>query len=255
VFGPERFMELLLTDPERFRNLDARFDCGVVLVHYSLVESRELLWWLHTSPDWQLVFVDETAALFVRSVLGPSPWPTVDVDAPDLFPPLDDPVGSRDRARRFARMKFLTALHRNQAALRLWKDTVPRYPGDLEVRTAHALLLYQNGRIPQGDAVLSALLAEHPDDARLQSRAGRLRVQLGDLAGATHLYDTALALEPNRPEALWGRAQLGEASGDVQTARELYGRLLDLLHATDPRAIAAAERLQALTAATPSGGE
>ena len=255
VFGPERFMELLLTGPERFRDLDARFGCGVVLVHFRLVESRELLWWLQTSPDWQLMFVDETAALFVRSVLGPSPWPTVDVDAPNLFPPLDDPVGRRDLARRFARMKFLSALRRNKTALRLWNDTVQRYPGDREVRTAHAMLLYQNGRIPQGDAALTALLAEHPDDARLQSRAARLRAQLGDLPGATRLYDAALALEPGRPEALWGRAQLAEARGNAQTARGLYERLLDVLHASDPQAIATAERLQALSAATPSAGE
>ena len=255
VFGSERFMELLLTDPARFRDLDERFHCGVVLVHYRLVESRELLWWLNESPAWQLVFADETAALFVRSAHGPSLWPTVDIDAPDLFPPLDDPVGRRDLARRFARMRFLTALRRNQSALRLWKDTVPRYSDDPEVRTAHAMLLYQNGRLRQGDAVLDALLAAHPDDARLRSRAARLRAARGDLFGATRLYDTALALEPKRPEALWGRAQLAEASGDAQTARELYGRLLEALHASDPRASAAAARLEALPAATPSGGE
>ena len=66
VFGEEEFVSLQFSDPASFRRVDSVLGCGVVIVHYSLIEADALLWWFHLNSNWQLVFVDHVAAVFTR---------------------------------------------------------------------------------------------------------------------------------------------------------------------------------------------
>jgi hypothetical protein len=127
VYGPERLLELHVSDPERFRALDAQYRFGSVLLHHSLFPTDSLLRWLYLHPSWRLVQVDDSAALFVRAAQGDAEPRAVDVDADDVFPPLDDPPGMRDRARRLARTHLYRVLGRWERARSLWEDTLARY--------------------------------------------------------------------------------------------------------------------------------
>ena len=64
VFGPDKFVELQISGSDRFKELDAEYRFGVVVLHYSLVNHRDLLPWLYYNSNWQLVFADEIAVVF-----------------------------------------------------------------------------------------------------------------------------------------------------------------------------------------------
>jgi tetratricopeptide (TPR) repeat protein len=246
IFGEERFLELDAADPESFRALDARYRFGSVLLHYSLVASDELLYWLYFNSNWKLTFVDDTAALFVRvPERGVFPYAELDLDSPQLFPPLGAP-GAEDRLRRLARTHFLSALHRYEAALALWRETVERYPELPQGDVILAALLHRNGLVAAAEAVTRRMLAERPDDPVLHIEVGDLRFEAGDLDGAREHYDAALALAPQLPYALYRRGALAERERDPHTAAQLYLRALARSAPADALARPLRERLQAL---------
>jgi hypothetical protein len=228
VFGADTFARLSYTGSDAFRALDQEYHFGVVLVHYSLVDSRELLYWLYLNPSWRMVQVDDTAALFVRVGPGGARWPAVDPDAPDLFPPLPDVRTPSDRLRRMARVHFYAALHRWRPALAGWEDAIARYPDLPQAGVVHAWLLRQNGLFAAAETVLRQELAERPADPALLVQLADLRAAAGDAAGAGALYDRALALDPNAPYALLHRAELAESAGDAVLAQQLRARLAAL---------------------------
>jgi tetratricopeptide (TPR) repeat protein len=225
VYGPEEFARLQITGPDSFRSLDERFRFGSVLVHYSLTESGELLHWLHLNPNWRLVHVDEVAALFVRATPEASRWPAVDIDAPDLFPPLSDERSPSDRLRHQARLAFYVALRRFGPALAVSEASLARYPDVPGARRLHAWLLAENGFQAAAEALLRQELDAAPEDVELLTRLADLRWTAGDAAQARDALDRALAVEPNHLYALSRRLALAEAEGDHARAAELRARL------------------------------
>ena len=247
VFGPEKFVALQVGVSERFRALDREYHFGAVLVHYSLVVSDAMLWWLYLNSNRKLVSVDDTAALFVRVRDGEaSAAPEVDVDAPDLFPPLDETRPADARMRIQARTNFYNALHRTDRALAIWEDGIRRHPQLAEQRTVHAMLLYKAGFGAAAEAILQSLLDERPGDALLHTQVGDLRLESGDREAARTLYDRALALDPKLFYALHQRALLAELDGDPEQAVGLYLRVLGAAHPAHPVALRARMRLQDL---------
>ena len=191
VYGPERLVEHWLRTPEDLLALDRRYHFGTVLLHYGLVSSDALLGWLNVSPDWRLKFVDDAAAVFVRADFGdPETLREVDVDAPDLFPPLGDERGIGDRRRRTARARFYAALGRNERALEAWEDLLEHHPDEPQGRFRHAALLLAAGERERGARALREAVDDSPDDPELLRAAAVLMRRSGDGAAAQS-YETA----------------------------------------------------------------
>ena len=225
IFGPESFARLQITDPDSFRRLDDEFHFGSALVHYSLTDARDLLWWLHLNSNWRLVQVDDTAALFVREGPETKRWPALQLDAPDLFAPFPDERSPSDRLRRQARVNFYAAMRRWAPALTLWEESVARYPDTSGARMVQAWLLRENGFYAASEAILRDELVVRPDDVELHTQIADLRWEAGDTLQARVFYDRALALDANDAYALLRRSQLADAQGDVNTADSLRARL------------------------------
>ncbi len=247
IYGAERFVELQASDPTRFRALDAEFHFGAALVHYSLVSSGELLWWLYLNTNWRMVHVDEAAVLFVRLPRdGALQAAEIDPDAPDVFAPLDGEPGEADRIRRFARTHFFASLRRYERALAEWEATLERYPGLPQGRIIHAFLLERNGFGSAAETVLRELLRERPQDPALYAQVGDLRLAAGDQAAAREAYDAALGFDPNHGYAMYRRALLAEQDGDARVATALYLRIVARTPPANPLSLAARLRLRAL---------
>ncbi len=247
VYGPERFLDLQVADLERFRVLDEEYRFGAALLHYSLIPSDPLLRWLRWNPNWRLVFLDDVAALFVRVPEGGTlAWGEVDLDAPDLFPPLDGRPGLSDRQRRLSRTHLYMALGRYERARTLFEDTLELYPDLPQGPIVRATLLARTGFPAAAEAILRQLLAERPHDPVLLTEIGDIRFDAGDLAAARELYDRALALDTDLSYALLRRGLLAEAESDSEGAAQYYGRAIGVAEPADPAALQAAQRLRAL---------
>lgn len=248
IYGEDRFADLQVFGPDRFRSLHEQYGFGAVLVHYSLVPSDALLWWLHLSPSWRLVFLDDVAALYAATEQAETRgWPEVDLDAPDLFPTGAVATGTEDRMRRSARTAFYMALRRWEPALALWEETLALYPEAPEGELVHATLLQRQGRGEEAEAILRRLLAESPDDAALLTRVGDLLLP-DDPAAARELFDRALGLEPDLAYAAFRRGVVAELEGDAELAVLHYGRVVGTSHPAEPIAVQALERLRSLGA-------
>jgi hypothetical protein len=67
IYGAERFESLFCSPPRRFQKLDRQYAFGSVLIHHSVAHWQALEKWLSQSADWELRFVDDTAAVFARA--------------------------------------------------------------------------------------------------------------------------------------------------------------------------------------------
>lgn len=250
VFGAERFLDLHLLDPKHFKTLEERYGFGSVLVHYGLVASGPLLQRLHRNPNWQLVHLDDGSALFVHRERAGLPWARdLDVDAPDLFPPLS--AASRrpsDLVRRMGRTHFYMMMKRNAQALELWEETLERYPDLPQGPIVHAGLLHRNGLSAAAEAILRRLLGERPDDPKLLSQVGDLRTEAGDLEAARSLYQRAQAADEDFTYATYRLGLLAEEAGNLDEALRLYGRVLSGSPPQSTVAVLAKLRLIALGA-------
>jgi tetratricopeptide (TPR) repeat protein len=247
VYGAETFESLQMGQPEPFRKLAEEHQCGVALVHYSLVKSDALLWWLYMNSNWQLTFLDDVAAVFVRTrEHGPSLYREVDVDADDLFAPLGDAPRSTRLIRRLARTNLYTVLRRHDKALALWEETIEEFPDLAQGPTVHAALLYYNGFTAASEAIFRALLEERPEDPGLHTQLGDLRMESGDRDEARNEYDAALTIDPNHPYAMFRRALVAEADGDRAGAAMLYLRVLASSHPASELAVGSRSRLEVL---------
>jgi hypothetical protein len=118
---------LWLVDENSFQQLDRRYRFGTVLVHYGDLDLSDLLKFLYRSPDWQLAFVDEVAAVFVRRLAG-SEQSDIDVDAPDLFPAREDERSYEDAMRRIGQARFHAAVGRPHRSREILREARALYP-------------------------------------------------------------------------------------------------------------------------------
>ncbi len=248
VFGAERFIGLQVADPARFKQLDAEHQFGLVLVHFGLVKSDALLWWLHLNSNWLLAYLDDTTAVFVHRGRSGLPWiREVEIDAPDSFPALDEASSTSDLVRRFGRTQFYMAMHRYESALEIWEETIARYPDLPQGPIVHASLLQSNGLHAAAEAILRRLLAETPEDPKLLVQVGDLRWEAGDREMARDFYDRALDASADFAYASFRRGMVAEVEGDVEMALRLYGRVVALSHPGSPLALLASQRFEALS--------
>ncbi|MDJ0868474.1 MAG: hypothetical protein QNK03_20370 [Myxococcota bacterium] len=118
---------LKLDDELSFRELDARYRFGTVLLHYAQIDLHPLVGALHRDPQWRLAFVDEVAAVFIRRGPGERE-PDLDVDAPDLFPAPPAERGYDHLMSLVGRARFYGAVRRPDRAKRLLKEARELYP-------------------------------------------------------------------------------------------------------------------------------
>jgi tetratricopeptide (TPR) repeat protein len=246
VFGPERFVELSAQAPERFRELDDQYAFGVALIHFSLVESSGLLWWLHVNPNWGLGYVDDAAAVYFRRDRNEAWLRSRNVDAPDLFPPFSERAGPTDLVRRMGRTNFYMAMRRPKQALEIWEETLDRYQDLAQGAIVRATLLHRAGFAAAAEAVLRQLLDERPDDPKLLCQIGDLRLEAGDRDAARELYDQAIVADHTFAYASLRRGLLAEEEGDPGGAVLFYTRVVASSHPANPMAALAASRIQAL---------
>lgn len=247
VFGAQTFADLQIASPQHLRALNEKYGFGSVLVHYNLANADAMLWSLYLDSNWRLVFVDDVAALFARvPTSGEIPWPELDLDDPDLFPPLGSEPSQTDQWTRFSRVNFLTSVRRFERALELWEETVDRYPDLEQGPVIHAMLLQRTGKPAAAQAILTRLLAERPDDAALLTQIGDLHLQAGETSEARDYFDRALAIDPRMAYALVRRGALAEDEHDTDYALALYTRALLATQPLDPISLQAARRITAM---------
>jgi tetratricopeptide (TPR) repeat protein len=244
IYGPETFARLQVLSPAHFRALDAKYHFKTVLLHYALVNSDALVWWLYLNSNWRLVFADDVAVVFVRE--GTGDWPTVAIDDPAALPPLAAEPSQRDQVARMGRTNLLQTFRQYDRALAVWEETVVRYPDLEQGPLMRAYLLEKTGLPAAAEAILRDLLESRPRDPKLLSQVGDLRAAGQDLEAAKDLYDRALAADPRFVYAALRRAWIAEQENDLELAMTLYARVLTRSHPLEGVALQARERLQKL---------
>ena len=114
--------------------------------HASGSAEKLLARWV-ADPEWHLVAVDDAAALFVRATPGQAfPYPDLDLEAPDLFPPVDGSSRERDRMFLQRRTAFFSLIGRDDLALALWEDALRLFPDIEQGQHIRRMLLQSLGR-------------------------------------------------------------------------------------------------------------
>jgi len=127
VFGSQ-LRELTGTSPEAFQHLDERFHFGIALLGYNHFDLGRLLPWLIEQEEWRLTYLDEVSALFVRRTPAMAHLREVDIEADDLFPPIEGPRSVEQLMRLQGRARFYHAAGRSFDARRIVQDLTHRYP-------------------------------------------------------------------------------------------------------------------------------
>jgi tetratricopeptide (TPR) repeat protein len=249
IYGSERFRELQDLGPDNFSRLDAQYHFGTVLISYSRVSALRLIEALNFDPNWELTFVDDVALLFVRVPEdGRALYPDLDVNSPDLFPPLGNRRDRQDQLRRTRRAGFYYGVHLPQEALRIWEETIALYPDIAGRYSNHAIFLQINGRYDEAEAVLQEWIRKDPSDADRYAFAADHYRSVGNLSLARTHYDAAIRLDPDQFQSIMQRAFLYERDGDYGEALALYQRVVDRLHAAVPVAVQASQRVELMRA-------
>jgi hypothetical protein len=119
-----------LRGEKSFRELDAKYRFGTVLLHYAQIDLHHLVGTLYRDPEWRLAFVDEVAAVFVRRLPGDR-RPDLDTNAPDLFPPSPG-TGYAGLVSRLGRARFYDALGQHGRARELLREARDLYPNHVK---------------------------------------------------------------------------------------------------------------------------
>ncbi len=127
VFGLKKKPELAAITPRQFEVLDKRYRFGIALLNFGYVDYRKMLRHLYKHPEWRLSFVDDSAAVFIRTRDGVGSG-GLDVDDPLLFPTENDERSVTDAYRRRARIRFFGALQRNERAKEIAQELARLYP-------------------------------------------------------------------------------------------------------------------------------
>jgi tetratricopeptide (TPR) repeat protein len=118
---------------------------------------------------------------------------------------------------------LLSATGDSDGALDHYARAIQSAPGLSDARFNRAMLLQRLSRFEEALAEIELLIAEHGADAKYLSARGALLRSLDRLGEAAQAFDAALALDPNRPVALHGRARVAMERGEDDAAA-LYAR-------------------------------
>lgn len=94
---------------------------------------------------------------------------------------------------------------------------------------AHAVALFEQGRLPEAEQVCLAIFGVNPAHAPTFELMGSLRQQQGRHADAEHCFRQALAIDPNHPEAVFNLGNLLMTLGRSAEALPYYQRSEQLL--------------------------
>ncbi len=127
----------------------------------------------------------------------------------------------------------LAAMEQRQTELDIYRERVQKYPTDLRMKYKLGSALFRAGEYDEAIPLLQEAQADPRSRTRAQIMIGRAFHEKGEYAEAIAVLEEAYANhdapqdELGREMLYWiGRSQ--EAAGDVEKAREAYGKLLRL---------------------------
>lgn len=118
----------------------------------------------------------------------------------------------------------VAAFHDEEA---LWRDTIRANPASVMARNNLGLLLMKEGRLAEGERMLSSAADLDPMSAEAWANLGLLRERSGQLDRALDAYRRALVVEPARYSVRVAEAGVLMRRGDFGAAGREYGRALD----------------------------
>ena len=249
IYGDESFTRLKDWSPENFSKLDKEFQFGTVLIHYSMVQSGEIIASLDRDPDWQLTFADDVALVFVRvPETGKALYRSADLDSAEFFPALADTPSREDMLRRSARASFYYSMGREERALRIWEESLAVYPEMPMGRATHALFLRANGREAEADEVLRQWLDGDPSDAARHVYVADYYRAAGRPRLAQEHYEMAIELKPSDVQSYMRLGIVLERQGKFDDAIAVYERVVAFMRDGAPAASDAAQRIRLLRA-------
>jgi len=133
------------------------------------------------------------------------------------------------------RGNLLRNLGRPEEALVSYDRALTLAPGMADAMFNRALALQDLGRIAEARAGFEAMAARWPNDVRAWTGLGALEKAAGKLTASAAAYDRALALQPENPLAVIGRARVAmeraepDASARYRHARQLVPNERNLL--------------------------
>lgn len=142
----------------------------------------------------------------------------------------EGPVSRSLASSRQLSHRGVSALERGDVATaeRLLAQAVQACPVDAEARHHYAEALWQRHEPLRAVEQLDTALKITPEDIDLRIRAGQMRLEIGDLAGARREALEALDLKPKSPEAWLLRGQVEQRAGQLRAALASYQRVLGL---------------------------
>jgi tetratricopeptide (TPR) repeat protein len=222
IFGAERFASLFCSPPQRFQKLDRQYAFGSVLIHHSHDRWQALGIWLSQSSDWELRFVDDTAAVFVRA----SGAPQERKKPVELGYPARPGEANGDEVRMLtARVDVLSGLGEHGLAL-AQLDRAARLDPDLaNVSINRAVLTIKSGDFSAATEHLERALLDDPDDPILRVTIAGIYRNHGRVSRADALLRTALELDPELEGRLKSSTSPPREGSRTGRLRDLVARL------------------------------
>ena len=113
------------------------------------------------------------------------------------------------------------------AAAQFLRDTIEKYPDDLQAKLLLARLDIRSGEIEEAIAIYTGIISENPEDETVLLRLGYLHSQENNFNEAEKCFKQALQVNP---ESLFGHlylARLAVQKGEYEQAGEWYSLALD----------------------------
>ncbi|MCE7872720.1 hypothetical protein DYH09_20370, partial [bacterium CPR1] len=195
----------LRQNPERLGEMVSRYGLDAFLLHYEYFDDlSRLIAALDQSPDWDLVYFDDVAVLYMPSRLGLPAYRALHPGRPDPLGP--DPLAARAELERY----------------------LAESPG-----VARGWLLWAVLGERTGDAAMQAegyqkVLELAPDTVQARLGRARLRFAASDFAGAAEDAREAVRLAPGYAPARFNLAVALAAQNDLKGARRELDRCLQL---------------------------
>ncbi|MFN0152009.1 MAG: tetratricopeptide repeat protein [bacterium] len=258
VYGDAFFERYLraTADPADWEAFCREFGVRATLIG---LESLATIDMVRRLPQWELVYFDAAAAIFVRPEEAPRIRRLVapeDFDASiarlrsSLPPPRPyESLGVFDRAtspRPYHLVAdFLMHVGLFDRAEPFLRDAIAAYPGEVRARTNLAMALEFRGDKAGAARELEAALRWAPRDADIICQAALRFIESGDLARAAALLDRAIEVRPSLALAWALRGEVDLERNEAARAVERFERALALA----PGHAQFAERLAAARAA------